>query len=65
MKFMDSAGFHALLSVHIDAKLKESKFILLNPNEEIYDLFKSVDLDKIFDIRSKNKYLNEDLKKAS
>ncbi len=65
MKFIDSAGFHALLSVHIDAKLKDVKFILVNSNEEIYDLFKLVDLDNIFDIRSKSEFIQEDLKKAS
>jgi anti-anti-sigma factor len=65
MKFIDSAGFHALLSVHIDAKLKDVKFILVNSNEEIYDLFKLVDLDNIFDIRSKSEFMQEDFKKAS
>ncbi len=65
MKFIDSAGFHALLSVHIDAKLKDVKFILVNSNEEIYDLFKLVNLDNIFDIRSKSEFMQEDFKKAS
>ena len=65
MRFIDSAGFHALLSVHIDAKLKNVKFIIVNTNEEIYDLFKLVDLDNIFDIRSKTDFMKEDLKKAS
>jgi anti-sigma B factor antagonist len=65
MKFIDSSGFHALLSVHIDAKLKDVKFIIINTNEEIYDLFKLVDLDNIFDIRSKTDFVHEDLKKAS
>jgi len=65
MKFIDSAGFHALLSVHIDAKLKDVKFIIINTNEEIYELIKLVDLDSIFDIRSKSDFMQEDLKKAS
>lgn len=65
MKFIDSSGFHALLSVHIDSKLKDIKFVIINVNEEIYDLFKLVDLDNIFDIRGNSNFMKEDLKKAS
>ncbi len=65
LKFIDSAGFHALLSVHIDAKLKDIKFILINAPEEIYELLDLVNLNKIFDIRKKNNFINEDFKKAS
>jgi anti-sigma B factor antagonist len=65
MKFIDSSGFHALLSVHIDAKLKDVKFIIVNSNVEILDLFRLVDLDNIFDIRSKSEFIHEDFKKAS
>ncbi len=65
LKFIDSSGFHALLSVHIDAKLKDVKFVIINSNEEIHDLFKLVDLDNIFDIRGKSEFIKEDFKKAS
>jgi len=65
VKFIDSAGFHALLSVHIDAKLKDVKFIIENANSEILELFKLVDLENIFDIRNKSDLMKEDFKKAS
>ena len=65
VKFIDSSGFHALISVHIDAKLKDVTFIIINSNKEIQDLFKLVDLDNIFDIRTKNDFVQDDLKKAS
>lgn len=51
IKFIDSSSFQALLSVHIDAKLKGVEFTILNPNDEVVELIKLVDLDNIFEIR--------------
>ena len=37
----------------------------MNVNEESYDLFKLVNLDNIFDIRSKTEFIKEDIKETS
>jgi len=65
MKFIDSSGFQALLSVHIDARLKGVKFVIVNVNEEINYLLKLVDLDNIFEISVKSDFNPTKLKKAS
>ena len=63
--FIDSSGFQALLSVHIDAKLNNSRLVLINVNDEINELFRLVDLDNIFEIETKNEFQATDLKQAS
>jgi anti-anti-sigma factor len=56
IKFIDSSGFQALLSVHIDARLKGVEFVIVNPNDEIMELINLVDLDNIFEIRYNSDY---------
>ncbi len=64
MKFIDSAGFQALLSAYLKAKLEDANFIICNANKEILELFNAVGLNKVFDI--KNTELSfSDLKTAS
>ena len=65
VKFLDSAGFQALLSVHIDARLNDVRFIIINVNDEINELFSLVDLDSIFEIETKSGFKQIDLKQAS
>ena len=65
IKFIDSAGFRSLLSVHIDAKLKNVEFAIINANEDILELFNLVELNTVFDIRSNLEFIQEDFKKAS
>ncbi|MFC2096456.1 STAS domain-containing protein [Bacteroidota bacterium] len=52
MKFIDTAGFQVLLSVHIDAKLNKVEFVILNANEEVLELFNLVELNNVFDLRN-------------
>lgn len=65
IKFIDSSSFQALLSVHIDAKLKEVEFVILNPNNEVVKLINLVDLDNIFDIRYNSDSNYKEFKNAS
>ncbi|NOQ23819.1 MAG: STAS domain-containing protein [Bacteroidales bacterium] len=65
IKFIDSSSFRALLSVHIDAKLNEVEFVILNPNNEVVELINLVDLDNIFNIRYTSDSNYKEFKNAS
>ena len=65
MKFIDSAGFQALLSVHIDAKLNNVEFVIINANEEVIELFNLVELNNVFDLRNNSDSNYNKLRKAS
>ena len=65
IEFIDTAGFHALLSVQIDSKLNGLKFMIINISNELMDLFKLVKLDNVFELRKKADQSYDRLKEAS
>lgn len=64
IEFIDTAGFQALLSIHIDSKLNHVKFVLVNVTEDILELFKLVKLDHVFEMKPSNDSDFNMLKKA-
>ena len=59
IEFIDTAGFHALLSIQIDSKLNDLKFMIINISDEIMELFKLVKLDNVFELRERYNRLKE------
>jgi len=51
IKFIDSAGFQALLALHINAILCNIEFVILKISKEVLQIFNFVELNLVFDIR--------------
>lgn len=63
--FVDSAGFHALLSVYIDSKLNQVEFIIINAKQEVIELFNLVELNNIFIFKNSTDFNFSDFKRVS
>ena len=50
IKFIDSSGFETLLSLYKVAKLNNSNLKLINLSEDLVELSKLVELDRIFQL---------------
>ncbi|MFC2151258.1 STAS domain-containing protein [Bacteroidota bacterium] len=50
IKFVDSSGFEALLSLYKTAKISNSNLRLINLSEELVELIKLVELDQVFQL---------------
>jgi anti-sigma B factor antagonist len=50
IKFIDSSGFETLLSLYKVAKLNNSNLNLINLSEELLELIKLVELDRVFQL---------------
>ena len=50
IKFIDSSGFEALLSLYKTSKLHNSNLNLINLSEELMELMQLVELDRVFEI---------------
>jgi len=50
IKFIDSTGFEMLLKIYRTSRINNSTFDFINISDEIKELFKLVELEKIFEI---------------
>ncbi|MCD4834355.1 MAG: STAS domain-containing protein [Bacteroidales bacterium] len=50
IKFIDSSGFETLLSLYKVAKLNNSNLKLINLSEDLVELIKLVELDRVFQL---------------
>jgi len=51
IKFIDSAGFQALLALQISAILCNIEFVILKISKEVLQIFTFAELNLVFDIR--------------
>lgn len=63
--FIDSAGFHALLSVYIDSKLNQVEFIIINAKQEVIELFNLVELNNVFVLKNSSDFNLKQFRRAS
>lgn len=50
IKFVDSSGFEMLLSLYKTAKINNADLRLINVSEDLVELIKLVELDKVFQL---------------
>ena len=50
IKFIDSSGFEILMNIYRESRLYDSNINLINLSEELKELVKLVELDKVFQL---------------
>ena len=50
IRFVDSSGFEALLSLYKTAKINDSNLKLINVSDELTELIKLVELESVFQL---------------